>query len=106
MVALLCCGSIFCWYGLVPILPLEGSITVNQDKFILSDCLYLMIKYFDPDISGLFQDASAPNESFDEDENDIYHMMWHSQSQELNLIEHEQRFWQTMFSYYSHQVIN
>ena len=39
----------FCWHELGPLVPLEGRVTANQYKVVVSDQLY-------PDGSGLFQD--------------------------------------------------
>ena len=72
----------FCWHGLGPLVPLEGRVTANQYKVVLSDHLYPMMKHFYPDGSGLFQDDNAPihrargvTEWFDEYENDVNHML-------------------------------
>ncbi len=85
----------FCWHGLGPLVPLEGRVTANQYKVVLSDHLYPMMKHFYPDGSGLFQDDNAPvhrargvTEWFDEYENDVNHMLWPSQSPDFNPIEH------------------
>ena len=50
----------FCWYGLGPLVPLEGKVTVNQYKVVLSDHLYPVMKHFYPDGSGFFQDDNTP----------------------------------------------
>lgn len=54
-----------------------------------------MMKLFYPDESGLFQDDSAHihrlrrvTEGFDEYENDANHMLWSSQSPDLDSVEH------------------
>ncbi len=52
--ALLCCGGHFA--GMGPLVPLEGRVTADQYKVILSDHLYHLVKHFYPDGSGLFQD--------------------------------------------------
>ncbi len=85
----------FFWYDLGPLVPLEGRVTANQYKVVLSDHLYPMMKYFYPDGSGLFQDDNAPihraggvTEWFDENENDVNHMLWSVQSPDLNPVEH------------------
>ncbi len=36
----------FCWHGLGPLVPLEGKVTANQYKVVLSDHLYPMMKHF------------------------------------------------------------
>ncbi len=85
----------FCWHGLGPLVPLEGTVTANQYKVVLSDHLYPMMKHVYPDGSGLFQDDNAPihrarggTECFDECENDVNHMLRPSQSPDLNPDEH------------------
>ncbi len=45
------CGSVmllgaFCWHGLGPLVPLEGRVTANQYKGVLSDHFYPTMKYF------------------------------------------------------------
>ncbi len=35
----------FCWYGLGPLVPLEGTVTADQYKVVLSYHLYLMMKH-------------------------------------------------------------
>ena len=73
----------FCWHGLGPLVPLEGRVTANQYKVVVSDQLYPMMKHFYPDGSGLFQDDNASivhrargvTEWFDEYENDVNHML-------------------------------
>ncbi len=50
----------FCRHGLGPLVPSEGRVTANQYKVVLSDHLYPMMKNFNPDGSGLFQDDNAP----------------------------------------------
>lgn len=52
--------SAFCCHGLGPIVPIEGSVTANQHKDVLSDHLYLIMKHFFSDRSGLFQGENAP----------------------------------------------
>ena len=66
----------------------------KEYKVVLSDHLYPMMKHFYPDGSGLFQDDNAPihrargvTEWFDEYGNDGNHMLWPSQSPDLNPIE-------------------
>lgn len=58
-----------------------------------------MVKYFYPDGSGLFQDDNASihraqdfTEWFDEYENDANHILWVSQTPDLNPTEHLQEF--------------
>ncbi len=74
----------FWWHGLGPLVPLQGRVTANQYKVVLSDHLHPMMKHLYPDGSGLFQDDNAPihraggvTEWFDVYENDaIYcHML-------------------------------
>ncbi len=43
----------FCWQGLCPRVPLEGRLTANQYKAVLTDHLYPVMKHFYPDGSGL-----------------------------------------------------
>ncbi len=50
----------FCRHGLGPLVLLEGRVTANQCKVILSDHLLSMMKHFYPDGSGLSQDDNAP----------------------------------------------
>ncbi len=59
------CGSVmlwgaFCWHGLGSLVPLEGRVTADQYKVVLSDHLYPVMKHFYPDGSGLFKDDNAP----------------------------------------------
>lgn len=74
---------------------LEGSITANQYKAFLTDRLYPTPKHFYPYRRGLFHYDSTPMsmpqgfaEWFDEDENGGTHLLWLSQSPDLNLLEH------------------
>ncbi len=50
----------FCLYGLGPLVPLEGRVTADQYKVVLSDHLYPVMKHFYPDGSGLFQGDGTP----------------------------------------------
>lgn len=49
----------FCWHGLGPLVTLEGRVTANQHKVVLTHHLYPVMKHFYPDGSGLFQDDNA-----------------------------------------------
>ena len=49
----------FCWHGLGPPVPLEGRVTADQHKFVLSVHCYPVMKHFYSDGSGLFQDDNA-----------------------------------------------
>lgn len=51
----------FPWYGLAPLVLLDGKLTANQYKVILTDQLYPMMKHFYPIGRGLFQEDSAPS---------------------------------------------
>lgn len=82
----------FCYHGLGPPAPLEGRVTANQYKHILSDRFYPVMKYFYPDARGLFEDDIVPIhrawgvtvwfESY------INHMLWPSQWSHLNPVKH------------------
>lgn len=73
----------------------EKRVTENECKVVLSDRLYLMMKHCFHDESGLFRDGNVPpstgqegSSMFDEYENDVNHMLWPSQSPDLNPIKH------------------
>ncbi len=75
--------------------PFGGRVDANQQKNVLSDHVYPVMKHFYPDGSGLFQDNNAPVHRargvttwFDEHENDVNQMLRPSQSTDLNPIEH------------------
>ena len=80
--ALLCCWGAFCWHDLGPLVSLEGRVTANQYKVVLSDHLYPIIKHFYADRGGLLKDENAPihrargvTEWFDEYDNDVNHVL-------------------------------
>lgn len=60
----------------------ESTSTQNQDKALLSDHFYPIVKHFYPNGSGLFQDdptllhsAREFTKCFDEDQSDVNHML-------------------------------
>lgn len=60
-------------------------------KYFIIDWLYPTVKHFYLDGRGLFRDESEPihmskwvTESFDEDTNDVNHMLWSSHWADLN----------------------
>lgn len=55
LVSLLCKGA-FCWHDLAPLVPLEGKLTANHYKVILTDHLDPVMSRFYSDGSSLFQD--------------------------------------------------
>lgn len=74
--------------------PQKERFTANQCKVLLNDHLYLMMKCFFTYGSGHFQDKKFPiqrawglTEGYNEVENDINHMLWPSQSVNLNPVE-------------------
>uniref|UniRef100_A0A3B4TXD6 Uncharacterized protein n=1 Tax=Seriola dumerili TaxID=41447 RepID=A0A3B4TXD6_SERDU len=67
-------GSVMLWEALF--LAWFGS-TANQYKVVRTDHLYPMTKHFYPDESGV-------TEWFDEYENNVNHMLWPSESPDLN----------------------
>lgn len=79
--ARLCCLRHFAVMVWVPVLSLEGRVTENQYKTVLSD----MMKHFYPYGSGLFNNDNAPinwargiTEGFNE--NYVNNVLWPSQS--------------------------
>lgn len=53
------CVGHFRWYGWGPLDPLAVRVTANHYNVVLSDHFYMIMKHFDPDGSGVFQDDSA-----------------------------------------------
>lgn len=50
----------FCYHSLGPFVPLEGRVSANQFKVVLSEPLFHMMKHFYPSGSGLFQYDMVP----------------------------------------------
>ncbi len=67
----------YSWHSLGPLVPLEGRVTANQYKVVLSDHLYHMMKHFYP---APIHRVRGVTEWLDEYENDVNHMLWPSQS--------------------------
>lgn len=86
--ALLCCGEHFAgMLHLDTLVTLDGSITANHYRLMLTDHLYSMKKHFYPDWSCFFHDENALThraqglaEFYDEHENDLNHKLWPLQS--------------------------
>lgn len=69
------------------LVPSDGNATANQHKCILSDYPRSVMKHFHADKSDLCHYDNDPiNKWFDENENDVNHMLWALQSSHLNTI--------------------
>lgn len=53
----------FCWNDLGPLVPLVGRVITKQYKFLLTDYLYSVMKYFYPDGSGQTGHRGSMNDS-------------------------------------------
>lgn len=107
-------GMVWVWLSL-----LDGCIIAYQFKVLLTDHLYLIMKHFYPNGSGLLQNYSSPihrpwglTEWFMEGKNDVnqfvicYGLHSHRISTQLNTYA---KFWSDIFVnvlYHHHQILN
>jgi hypothetical protein len=74
------------WYSVGPIITVHGQITAKKYVDRLDNRCNPMIQTLFPN-DAVFQDDKAPQSRFEEHEDELQHLPWPAQSQNLNIIE-------------------